>query len=110
MRALALLSLLGCFPVALLAQSILVTDPFSITGLVNDTAINVNIPARQSRVYHWWHLYGTGDKSRGMCQRFILIKKNSTSMGTSDALLLRTFHSTTGSQAAFRFSTDFGPQ
>ncbi len=109
MRARVLLTLMGCFPAALSAQSILVTDPFSITGLVNDTAINVNIPARQSGVLAGGTFTELATNPAGYTND-LLIEKNSVSMGTSDALLLRTFHSTTNSQAAFRFSTNFGPQ
>jgi hypothetical protein len=108
-RALALITLLVLFPTGLQADVILVADPFSITGAGNDTAINVNIPARQLGTLTGGSYTELVTSPSGYTND-AFIEKNSASMGVGDALQLRTFHSTTSSQCAFRYSTNFGPQ
>ncbi len=91
------------------ADTVVLADPFSITGGANDTNINVDIPARQSGVLTggtFTELPTSGASGTNDA----LIEKSSATFAGSDALLLRTFHATTPTQMAVRLSTDFGPQ
>ncbi len=91
------------------ADTVVLADPFTITGAVSDTNLNVDIPARQSGVLTGGTFTELLTSPAGYTND-AFIEKSSTSFAGSDVLLLRTFHSTTGSQAAVRFSTNFGPQ
>ncbi len=110
MRFLPLFALLSLSqaPSLLSADTTLLLDPFTIPAVANDTNVNSDIPARQS-----------GSLTGGTYTELLtspagyandaFIEKASTTFAGSDALLLRTFHSTTSARTAVRLSTDFGP-
>ena len=108
-RSLQAACALLAFSTSAWADTVVLADPFTITGGANDTNINVDIPARQSGVLTGGTFTELLTSPAGYTND-AFIEKNSASFAGSDVLLLRTFHSTTGSQTAVRFSTNFGPQ
>lgn len=109
MRIPHLIAVFAALASVLRADTIELADPFTLTGAVSDTNVNANIPARQSGVLAGGTYTELPTSPTGYTND-ALIEKSSASFAGSDALLLRTYHSSTTAQTAVRLSTDFGPQ